>query len=274
MSEKIRHYWNKLADENTEYNHYNRNGSSRFEDTESVVKNPEKAFPAAVYPLIKKYLGNFKGKKILVPSSGDNKAVFGFHLLGAEVVSCDISENQLRNAKIIADIYGWDIKFLQQDSMTLESVESGVFDLVYTSNGVHVWIDDLCGMYRNFNRVLKNGGYNMFFETHPMLRPFEDNDISKIKIMKPYEMIKKIANDGVERYEWRIQDFVNAIISSEFTIKEMLEFTTVDGDLDDYLPMETNKNHANYGLDMKNWEINPWAALPQCFGLFSKKIGN
>ncbi|MCL2519218.1 MAG: class I SAM-dependent methyltransferase, partial [Oscillospiraceae bacterium] len=111
--------------------------------------------------MIKKYLGDFnvKGKKVLVPSSGDNKAVFGFHLLGAQVTSCDLAENQLKNAKIIADKYNWDIEFICQDSMKLELIKDGEYDLVYTSNGAHIWIGDLLGMYTNFHRVLKDGGY-------------------------------------------------------------------------------------------------------------------
>jgi len=37
--------------------------------------------------------GELKGKKICVPSSGDNHVVFAFALLGAKVTSCDIAEN-------------------------------------------------------------------------------------------------------------------------------------------------------------------------------------
>jgi len=272
MSDTIKKYWDNLAIENRDDNHYSPNSPGRLEDTEIVIKNPERAFPFAMRPIIKKYMGDLQNKKVLVPSSGDNKAVFGFHVLGAKVTSCDISENQLINAKKIADKFNWDIEFICQDSMKLDKIKDDEYDLVYTSNGVHVWIDDIYGMYKNFHRVLKSGGYNIFFETHPMTRPFNDSTPDyNFKVKKLYEDIKPAANNGVPRYHWRTQDFVNAVISAGFDLKEMQEFHSIEGDLDDYLPQETNPEHENYGVDMKDWKQNPWAALPQCLCLCSRK---
>jgi len=270
MSDIIKNYWNGLALEDS--GHYSPSSNSRLEDAEVIIKNPESAFPFAMRPVIKKYIGGLNGKKVLVPSSGDNKAAFGFHLLGAKVTSCDISEYQLKNAKVIADKFNWDIEFICQDSMKLDKIKDNEYDLVYTSNGVHVWIDDIPGMYKNFYRVLKNGGYNIFFETHPMCRPFDDvTPDYDFTIKKLYEDIETFANDGVPRYHWRTQDFVNAITSAGLNIKEMQEFHSIEGDLDDYLPNETNPEHKDYGIDMKDWKQNPWAALPQCLCLCSQK---
>jgi len=268
MSEAIKDYWNKTASSETNWDHYHPNSPGRFEDTEIIAKNPERAFPAAIYPLIKKYMGDFKGKKVCVPSSGDNKAAFAFHLLGAKVTSCDISENQLKNAKALADKYNWDIEFICQDSMTLDKMKSGEYDLVYTSNGVHVWIDDMPSMYKNFHRILKPGGYNIFFETHPVIRPF-GWDNKNFKIKKLYEDVEPHGDDLT--YDWRTQDFINAVASARFIIKEMQEFHSVEGDLDDYLPQEKDPEHENFGINMKDWKQNPCAALPQCLFLCSQK---
>jgi len=269
MSETIKEHWNRNASEESDWEYYKPGNPNRLEDLETIIRNPEKAFPTVVYPLIKKYIGDLKNKKICVPSSGDNKAAYGFYLLGAKVTSCDISENQLINAKSIADRYSWDIEFICQDSMKLDKIKDGEYDLVYTSNGVHVWIDDLPGMYENFNRVLKPGGYNIFFETHPMIRPFDDSRIDVVKIDRVYGDIEDFGD--VPNYLWRMQDFINAICSAGFTIKEMQEFHSVDGDLDDYLPQEKNPERENYGINMKDWKQNPWAALPQCLCLCSQK---
>jgi hypothetical protein len=82
---------------------WNQESEKYFQESmdyyDKIIENPEKAFPIDLFPLIKKYLGDLKGKKILVPSSGDNIGAFGFCLLGATVTSCDIAENQLKNAK-------------------------------------------------------------------------------------------------------------------------------------------------------------------------------
>ena len=268
MSKTIKEYWNKTASNESDWEHYKPDSPGRLKDTQEIAQDPERAFPLAMRPIIKKYMGDLRGKKILVPSSGDNKAAFAFHLLGAKVTSCDIAENQLINAKALADKYNWDIEFVCQDSMKLDKIKDCEYDLVYTSNGVHVWIDDLPGMYKNFHRILKPGGYNIFFETHPVIRPFGwDNKDFKAK--KLYEDIEPHGDELT--YDWRTQDFVNAISLAGFTIKEMQEFHSIEGDLDDYLPQETNPERENYGIDMKDWKQNPWAALPQCLCLCSQK---
>ena len=63
------------------------------------MANPAWAFPRPVYDMISEKFPNLQGKRVLVPSSGGNEAVYGFHLLGAKVTSADISERQIFNAK-------------------------------------------------------------------------------------------------------------------------------------------------------------------------------
>lgn len=235
-----------------------------------ITKTPERAFPEAIWPVIHKYLPDLKGKRVCVPSSGDNAAAFGFHLLGAHVTSADLSQRQIANAKAIATARGWDIEFVCDNSMELGKIADDSYDLVYTSNGVHVWISDLQAMYSNFNRILKKGGHYIFFETHPMIRPFDDTTY-EIKIKKPYEDVGPFGD--VPTYAWRTQDFINAIVSSGFAIREMQEFHSARGDLTaNYLEVSDDAK-VNWPGDTFDWRNNPWAALPQCLGLCVQKIG-
>ena len=258
----IKTYWNNKSD------NYFANDVSSYD---IIKEKPEMAFPAAIYPLLQKYIGNLHGKKVLVPSSGDNVAAFGLHLLGAKVTSCDLAENQLANAQEIAQANGWNIEFLCQDTMTLDKIGDNEYDLVYTSNGVHVWINDMPQMYRTFHRVLKKGGYNIFFETHPISRPFKHTTY-EMKIKRHYTDTHAWANDEVPNYLWRTQDFVNAVISSGLTIKEMQEFHSQREDLNahNYLLVDDNDRY-NWPGDTFDWKNNPWAALPQCLCLCSQK---
>ena len=52
-----------------------------------IIEDPSRAFPAPVWDMIRSSYPNLRGKNVLVPSSGDNAAVFAFHLLGAAVTS-------------------------------------------------------------------------------------------------------------------------------------------------------------------------------------------
>jgi SAM-dependent methyltransferase len=258
----IRDHWDSSSDE-----YYKR--SYQENALELIEANPERAFPATVLAMIKEHLPDLKGKRVCVPSSGDNIAVFGFALMGAHVTSVDLSPKQVANAKRISEQKGWDIEFICDNSMELGKIESGSYDLVYTSNGVHVWIDDLGAMYRNFCRVLKPNGCYVFFETHPVCRPFAKDE--PFKIIKPYEDVGPFGD--VPTYGWRTQDFVNAIASSGFTLQRMEEFHSVPADLHqafnyfyDTAQEDEQDDHRRY-----DWKQNPWAALPQCFGLRAVK---
>lgn len=256
MNNRVMDWWNSRSDE-----YY---GDVK-EGVDMILDKAERAFPAVVWDMIKHEFPDIRGKRVLVPSSGDNIAAFGFHLLGASVTSCDISERQLHNAKTIAGGFGWSIEFIRQDSMKLESIPDGSFDLVYTSNGVHVWISDLPGMYGNFRRVLKPGGRYIMFETHPFIRPFDDSG-PEIRLVKPYEDTGPFVSEEITEFGWRIMDLFNAVINSGFAITHMEEFHPQKGDYDNWFYKNLSSAAADNYRKL-DWRINTWAALPQWIGL-------
>ncbi|UVI33332.1 class I SAM-dependent methyltransferase [Paenibacillus spongiae] len=164
----VKNLWNDWSD--TTWSKYRTD-----EEISRIIKHPESAFHHTTHTIIKNIFPNLEGKRICVPSSGDNRAVFAFSLMGAKVTSCDISERQLENAAEIAKKNGWDIEFICDDTMELSNIQSDEYDFVYTSNGVHVWINDLHSMYQNIHRILKNNGAYIMHEIHPFTRPFGDN---------------------------------------------------------------------------------------------------
>lgn len=255
--------WNKGSDK-----YYGRIYSEGVLD--KIIADPMWAFPVGVREMLHSAISDFRGKRVLVPSSGDNGAVFAFHLLGAKVTSADISERQLHNAKMIADGQDWDIQFIQTDSMKLENIEDREYDLVYTSNGVHVWINDLSAMYNNFYRVLKPGGRYIMFETHPFIRPFDGDaaDQGQFIIKKLYESTGPFGE--VPTMAWRIMDITNAMISAGLTIQRMEEFHSQLGSFDCWWYKTENEAEADKYMKF-DWTQNPWAALPQWIGIVAKK---
>lgn len=234
-----------------------------------IIEKPSIAFPKEIYEMLTDALGSFEGKKILVPSSGDNTAVFAFHLLGAKVTSTDISPNQIDNAKQIAVSNDWDIRFMCQDSMLLEDIEDGKFDLVYTSNGVHVWISNLSTIYNSFYRVLNDNGYLVFFDTHPATRSLLLED-GKFRVRKKYSDIQ-MSEDAIE-YLWNTEDYVNALSNSNFRIKEMKAIFTQRGDLETFNYIyDSGKEEQEDSFKKYDWKNNPWAALPQCLAVSCRK---
>ena len=112
-NQQIIDHWNETSDSDW------YKGYWTDEAIQTVIDNPSGAFHPTTFSLLTESVGNFKDKRILVPSSGDNHAVFAFHLLGANVTSADISQRQIENAKAIAEKHGWDIQFKIDNTMTL-----------------------------------------------------------------------------------------------------------------------------------------------------------
>lgn len=235
-----------------------------------IISDPMYAFPREVRGMLTSAFPDLRGKRVLVPSSGDNGAAFAFHLLGARVTSTDIAERQLYNAKNIADREGWDIAFLHADSMKLDGVEDGAYDLVYTSNGVHVWISDLAALYGSFARVLKPGGRYIMFETHPFIRPFDGEaaDDMRFIVKKLYERTGPFGE--VPTYGWRVMDLANAMCGAGLSIAHMEEFHSDIGVFDCwwYNTLAAAEADAYRKFD---WKQNPWAALPQWIGFSAQK---
>ena len=261
MNEKTQAEWDACSDEYFK-------GKDRPLTMEAIKQAPARAFPREVWEMLHEAFPDFTGKKVLVPSCGNGDAVYAFHLLGAEVTAADLSSRQLMNANKRALEQGWDIPFIQADSMTLEGFPDGAFDLIHTSNGVHVWISDLPMMYRNFSRVLKPGGSCIFFDTHPFSRPFGGG--KRIKIIKPYTETRK----NELEFHWRTEDFIRALLGAGFTIEDLRDCMAHEDDLmghewhySSYREREKDK-YAKY-----DWRKNPLAALPAWLGIRATKTG-
>ena len=254
---EVKKHWNSVSDSDWYM-------SLRTDETIlRLQKNPALAFHPAVFELIKKYMGEVSGKYILLPSSGDNHAAFAFAIMGAKVTSADISERQLENAKMIAGRIGLDIEFVCDNTMELEHIKDNTYDLVYTSNGTLSWIDDLTGMYKNINRVLKNQGCSFMYDVHPFNRPFSGEAWKEPKIIKSYY-------DVMPDIYWRVQDIVNANIMAGLSISELAELPAVDASFW-FKYDELIKKSPDELININDWHKNPMSALPAWMVLVSKK---
>lgn len=239
-----------------------------------VLDDPKSSFHHAVWNILKGAIPCFEGLTVCVPSSGDNHAVFSFAMLGAQVLSCDISAKQLEYAERVSSGFEWGkrIRYLQADTMSLNGVPDDTFDLVYTSNGVHVWIDRLDSMYRSIFRVLKAGGLSMMYDIHPMTRPFDDD----LKIIKPYDMTGPFEDSEEVTFTWRLMDIMNAMISSGLSIRHVEELSPEkDYERPFRLPLKDALNGVKVTAGevdrMYDWRVTPAMALPGWLSILAEK---
>ena len=254
---EVKQYWNEVSD-----SEWYRSLRTE-EQLDRIRKNPGSAFDPGVLDLIGKHMGDFKGRRILLPSSGDNHAAFAFALMGAKVTSADISERQLENAKAISDRWGLEIEYICDNTMCLSRIEDGAYDLVYTSNGTLTWISDLNGMYRNICRVLKKGGYSAMFDIHPFTRPFTMEAWHEPEVRKSY-------NDVFPDLHWRVQDIINANAQAGLRIAEMTEIPAADASFwYTFDELKTKTDDETAGIN--DWKRNPMAAIPAWIAIVAQK---
>ncbi len=254
---EIKEYWNRISD-----SEWYR--SLRTEERlKGLRDDPRTAFYPGVLELMERYVSGFKGKKILLPSSGDNHAAFAFALMGAKVTSADISERQLENAAAISEKWRLDIDFIPDDTTHLSEFGDETFDLVYTSNGTLSWIGDIDEMYRNIGRVLKKGGHSALFDVHPFTRPFSMEAWKRPEIIKSYD-------DVFPDLHWRVQDVVNANAKAGLRILEMAEIPSKDASF--WYTFEELKTVRDEDVvNVSDWKHNPMAAIPVWIALIAEK---
>ena len=110
MRNKVKDDWNAGSDQ-----WYADNASESV--INRIISDPMWAFPTPVRAILLSAFPGFCGKRVLVPSSGNNVAAFAFHLLGAQVTSSDFAIRQLENAKRIAVRHDWNIEYVCNDSI-------------------------------------------------------------------------------------------------------------------------------------------------------------
>ena len=167
---------------------------------------------------------------------------------------------------------GESITFICTDTMTLCGVGTEEYDFVYTSNGVHVWLNDLPAMYRNIFRVLKPGGVYIMYELHPFLRPFGE----KLKVVKPYSETGPFEDELTVNFHWRLQDIMNAILDSRIQLVHMEEIMPeIDYERPFWIKNVDIISGASFTREevekMYNLEENPGMALPEMLCLVGRK---
>lgn len=221
-------------------------------------EEPELGFAGGAYELIGSYAGEVEGKKVAVIGSGDNHTVFALAGMKAKVTSIDISERQLQTASARADQLGLNIEFVRADATDLAAVADRSFDLVCSTNGFFVWIADLRAVYGEVFRILRPGGYYVFYDVHPFQRPWADRNMS-IEVDKPYWQTGPFVDEteGTFEFNWTIGDILNPAADAGLVLRRILERPAGDSSFwegTSYLPGN------NDGL--LDWKENPKAALP------------
>jgi SAM-dependent methyltransferase len=184
------------------------------------------------------------------------------------VTSTGISEKRLEVAAQRAHILGLDIHFVRCDAADLAPVPVAGFDLVCSTNGFFVWLADLARVFVAVSRALKPGGYYIFYDIHPFLRPWKDQTV--IEVAKPYFQTGPFASETtsqpVYNFHWTLSDIINSLLASDLILRRMAETPAQDSRF-------WQGPSYGHGSDdsLLDWHHNPRAALPAWLTVAAQK---
>ncbi len=168
-----------------------------------------------------KLLGNLKGKNVLEIGCGGAQCGIAMAKQGANVIGIDISEEQLKFAKNLAEKNKVHIKFYQGDIKSLHQINSNSQDIVFSAWALH-YVDDLEKCFKEVYRVLKKQGIFVLSLDHPFFRTAVKTKESYFKTGKYVEVFSDKSKKFVA-YTHTVSELFNTLIKAGFIVEKMIE---------------------------------------------------
>lgn len=168
-----------------------------------------------------KLLGDLKGKKILEIGCGGAQCGIAMAKQGAIVTGIDISNEQLKFAKNLAEKNKVKIKFYQGDIKSLCQIKSNTQDIVFSAWALH-YVDNLEKCFKEAYRVLKKQGIFVFSLDHPFFRTTIKTKESYFKTGKYVEVFSDKSKKFVA-YTHTIEELFNNLIKAGFIVEALIE---------------------------------------------------
>lgn len=199
--------------------------SSRSYQKESKIPVDIHYGPGAPNENELKLLGNLKGKNVLEIGCGGAQCGIAMAKKGAKVIGIDISNEQLKFARYLAEKNKVNIILYQGDIINLKQIKSNTQDIVFTAWALH-YVDNLEKCFKEVYRVLKNGGIFVLSTPHPF---YDTINYKTLKVKRSYfnnGKFVEVFSDKTKKfvgYNHTFSDITNAIINSRLNIEKVIE---------------------------------------------------
>lgn len=191
-----------------------------------MILSPFKQVPHA-------WIADTKDKNVLCLACGGGQQGILLASYGAHVTVFDISEKQLAQDATIAKREGLSLILEQGDMCDLSRFSDKQFDLIYNPTST-CFIDDVQNVYRQCNRILKDGGSLLTSATNPALYLFDEKaalkNKMKVKYTIPFSDLKSLSEKELARrlkkhdtieFSHTINDLVGGLCTQGFSIVDL-----------------------------------------------------
>jgi len=154
-------------------------------------------------PVPREWFGDVRGKNILCLASGGGQQVPILAAAGANVVSFDLSDEQLAKDRMVAEREGLDVRCIQGDMADLSCFSQESFDLVFHPAS-NAFVPDLAPVWQGCYRVLRPGGHLLAGFMNPAAFMFDHEEADKtnelkVKYALPYSDVSSLSSLELQR---------------------------------------------------------------------------
>ena len=204
------------------------------------------------YPFLEKVLidelrnFDFKGKTIAQFCCNNGRELLSLFKMGAECgVGFDIAENMVSFANSAAMDLQMNCSFVATDILKIDSRYHGAFDYIFVTVGALTWFEDLNAFFSKVSTCLKDGGYLIINEIHPVTGMLAMEGEENFDASTPNKLVYSyfrqdpwIESNGMGymsdsskdykrtfySYSHTFADIMNEIIDNGMQINKLLEF--------------------------------------------------
>ncbi len=178
-----------------------------------------------------KLMGNVKEKKLLDLGCGSGETSVFFAKEGAIVTGVDISDEQIKMAKELANKEKVKVLFIRGKMENLSLIKNNNYDIINSSHAIH-YVEKLQPFFKEIFRILRPEGRFVFSVSHPF------SDIvwkEGNNLVVKYSYFKK----GRINWHWeypekglkfptfismrKVSDYFNALTEAGFLVEHILE---------------------------------------------------
>jgi SAM-dependent methyltransferase len=156
-------------------------------------------------PVPESWFDGVNEKDVLCLASGGGQQAPVLAAAGAKVVSFDLSEEQLRKDRAVAEREKLPLTYIRGDMMDLAGLPGAAFDLVFhpVSN---VFVPDVMPVWRECHRVLRPGGRLLAGMMNPCFFLFDHDEVAQdgqlvAKYRLPYSEPDSLSGDARQRWQ-------------------------------------------------------------------------
>ena len=107
--------------------------------------------------------------------------------MGAKVTGVDLVPENIHYArKLAADLGIDDARFIESNVLEIMEKHHEKYDIVYTTEGVLIWLSDLYLWARNVRHLLADNGFLYVLDGHPFFMVWDEDKLPELVVKYPY----------------------------------------------------------------------------------------